>query len=151
MGKTTALSLSWSISKAEETYGYTMARLEDLSTGKKYRCVGGGYDMEGTVFADWLQDVYQKELLQIKNRARSMGFVNDKGVWERFNNDNNLSFYGMLYDKTTEKIKLDGGCGFESMVKIALALNLGLKAQLNKKGHKTGFIVWEKENEAVAS
>lgn len=41
MQDTNYLSLSWSISRGRDTYGYNIARLDDHATGKRYRCSGG--------------------------------------------------------------------------------------------------------------
>lgn len=71
---TTYLDLSWSTSRGRDTYGWNICRLDDTSTGKRYRCNGGGYDMAGTVFADWMQATYQQELRAISDRAHARYF-----------------------------------------------------------------------------
>lgn len=63
------LALSWSVSRGRDTYGYNICRLDDTSTGDRFKCMGGGYDMQGTVFGEWLAANYQPELLALKDRA----------------------------------------------------------------------------------
>ena len=55
------LELRWSISKARDSYGWNIVTLIDYD--KKYKTCGGGYDMTGTVFADWLQANYIDKLI----------------------------------------------------------------------------------------
>lgn len=40
------LALSWSVSRGRDTYGYNICRLDDTSTGERFKCMGGGYDMQ---------------------------------------------------------------------------------------------------------
>lgn len=56
------LRMSWSVSRGRDTYGYNICKLTDGNTGKQYRCMGGGYDMQGTVFGDWLEANYPDRL-----------------------------------------------------------------------------------------
>lgn len=61
------LHITFGTSRGAETYGYAVVTLREC--GKvKARCLGGGYDMRGTVFADWLQAEYQDRLRAIKSR-----------------------------------------------------------------------------------
>lgn len=48
------LALKWTVSRARDTHGYNVVTLTDTSTDRSFRAIGGGYDMEGTVFAEWL-------------------------------------------------------------------------------------------------
>jgi hypothetical protein len=152
----THLSLSWSTSRGVDTYGYNIARLDDQNTGKRYRCMGGGYDMGGTVFANWLQDVYQAELRSIYNRAYA--FVT-RGVDRdaKYNRTKSESPDSALYGMTAyfiafhapnnlEKVSLDGGCGLSAMIAIADAIGLDVERTWNRKGHTTGFYVTSKES-----
>ena len=95
--KTRYLEFKWTISRAQETYGYNIVTLQGTHTSKKFRAVGGGYDMQGAVFGEWLQATYPKELRA--NRAEigdlSGAYVDDDGV------------------------NLDGSCGLETMIEIA--------------------------------
>lgn len=141
--KTTYLALSWSVSRGAETYGYNICRLDDTSSDKRYKCMGGGYDMTGTVFGDWLQEVYQERLKKMADRAR--------GYWDKETlSQGNLSGGDKLCGMTAymksgelEKVSLDGACGIESMVRVAEAIGLEVQRTYNRKGHTTGFIVTE--------
>ncbi len=61
-------------------------------------CNGGGYDMQGTVFGDWIEKEFQNEIKKLDP---------DK-------------YYGMrVYDN---KVIIDGACGFSSVESIVKAL-----------------------------
>jgi hypothetical protein len=142
----TLLQVSWSVSKAHDTYGYNIARLDDTDTGKRYRCSGGGYDMIGTVFGDWLQDRYQDRLITIADRADAEYILNADGSYgAREKNDSRDSLYGMTavrtHKMTSTKVHLDGGCGIESMRRIAEAVGLEVKGHVNKRGNVVAYTV----------
>ncbi len=61
------LVVKWTISKGRDTYGWNIVTLID---GKdKYKTNGGGYDMMGTVFAQWLWKNYSDKIIEtIKDR-----------------------------------------------------------------------------------
>ena len=110
------LTISWSVSKGQYTYGYNICRLDDRNNGKRFRCMGGGYDMIGTVFGEWLQHYYQPELLKIKDGG----------------------FYGMKYLANKNKVSIDGACGIESMIRIAEAIGLEVERDYIAKGRRRG-------------
>lgn len=114
------LTVSWSVSRGRNTYGYNICRLDDYGTGKRYRCNGGGYDMQGTVFAEWLQDQYQK----------------------RMQATNITQLYG-AYRHTDGTISLDGACGLESMLAVARAIGLDVQSEYSRRGALRGFLVSE--------
>jgi hypothetical protein len=129
------LKLSWSTSKDRDTYGYNICRLDDSLTGKRYETCGGGYDMIGTVFAEWLQDCFQSELMALKDRAYYVHDGHSLSTPARPD-----SFYGM-YDNTQSKkgnITLDGGCGLESIIKIAKAIGLEIQREYIQAGKRRG-------------
>ena len=113
------LSLSWSVSKGANTYGYNICRLDDRNNGKRFRCLGGGYDMIGTVFGEWLEYYYQAELLKIKD----------------------CDFYGLMYLADKNKVSLDGACGIESMIRIAEAIGLEVERDYIATGRRRGETV----------
>lgn len=136
----THLSLSWSVSRGVDTFGYNIARLDDQNTGKRYRCMGGGYDMTGTVFANWLQDVYQSELVDLVKTITMVDCgYQVKGYLK------NEKLYGL---NVTPKgaVTLDGACGLSSMIAVCDALGLDVERTGNRKGHTTGFYVTSKES-----
>ena len=128
------LVLSWSVSKA---YGYNICRLDDRNNGKRFRCMGGGYDMIGTVFGEWLETYYQKELMEIKDQSDR--FYNDR----HYLNDNSEknTFYGMTYNQVKDYVHLDGACGIESMIRIAEAIGLEVERDYIKNGKRRGETV----------
>ncbi len=106
---TTLLSLSWGTSRGRETYGYNIARLVDTSTGKRFRCTGGGYDMQGTVFGEWLQETYQPALQLLAYTGRAYGsYIGN----ERQPNNDRSGLYGMTVNytpkMTSSHVTLDG-------------------------------------------
>lgn len=133
MSKFNKLELSWAVSKGVDTYGYNICRLDDTKNGKRYRCMGGGYDMVGTVFADWLQDVYQMRLCQLNIFAS--GFYRKATGYE---SNPNTKYYGMTYFVDENRIGLDGACGLESMLEIARAIGLDIERIYVEKGKRRG-------------
>ncbi|QEG08729.1 hypothetical protein [Aeromonas phage 4L372XY] len=129
------LVLSWSVSKGRDTYGYNICRLDDRNNGKRFRCIGGGYDMIGTVFGEWLQENYQEKLQEIK--ARSHYITDENGT---VSNPRSDSLYGMRW-KTDNTVSLDGACGIESMIRIAEAIGLEVERDYIKKGKRRGETV----------
>ena len=119
------LTLSWSISKGRDTYGYNICRLDDRNNGKRFRCMGGGYDMIGTVFGDWLETYYQSELVKLDE----------------------TKFSGMR--KLSHKVSIDGACGIESMIRIAEAIGLEIErdyiAKGRRRGETTGWFIQMKQ------
>lgn len=126
------LVLSWSISKGASTFGYNICRLDDRNNGHRFRTVGGGYDMIGTVFGQWLETYYQKELLEIKNKADR---IYDSGLCDNTVTD---SFYGMTYNVKSNTVSLDGACGIESMMRIADAIGLDVQRDYIAAGRRRG-------------
>lgn len=116
---TNHLTISWSISKGRDTYGYNICRLDSYISGKRYRCMGGGYDMMGTVVGDFIQAEHQDKL-------QAHGNISD--------------FYGAR-KREDGSISLDGACGLECMLSIAAAIGLTFKRLHNRKGHTVGYLV----------
>lgn len=128
------LSLSWSTSKGRDTYCYNICRLDDRNNGKRFRCMGGGYDMIGTVFGEWLEANYQKELREISQRAKRV--FNQQKEWIDCGRSDSL--YGMTYYVKEGRISLDGACGIESMIRIAEAIGLEIERDYIAKGRRRG-------------
>ena len=141
------LTLSWSISRGRDTYGYNIRRLDDTATGKRYRCSGGGYDMTGTVLADWLADVYQSELQALAPRA---GAWYSKAGGYRTNPDRLHGLYGLSINEDTGTASIDGACGIRSVEMIAAAIGIGFRATVNRRGHAIGYMVTHREESADA-
>jgi hypothetical protein len=130
------LVTSTGTSRGRDTYGYTIVRLDDTSTGKRYRTNGGGYDMVGTVFGEWLQDRFQDRLMAIADRVHVQY---DFSTSPRIRTENTApdALYGMarLINLKGEgkkhfgadRIALDGACGINSMIRIAEAIGLEVR------------------------
>jgi len=69
----TQLSVKAGTSRGRNTYGWPMVTLIVNSSGKCYRARGGGYDMYGTVIAEYLESAYQDRLRVIAASAFSNG------------------------------------------------------------------------------
>jgi len=131
---TVRLDIKWSISRGRETYGWNIVTITDTDTGKKYRTTGGGYDMQGTVLGDWVQDVLQDDLMRIKERAQSV--YTDK----RFQviETNHTHLYGMTFYTNDNKVVLDGGCGENCIIRIIEAC--GYNIQFLRHGRKNEIV-----------
>lgn len=141
---TTYLRLGFGTSRGRDTYGYNIVRLTDETTGKTFRCMGGGYDMVGTVLADWAVATHQDRLRKLHRKAAATvrprkGYQSHQG----------REFYGMAayYDGSgkLERVSIDGACGVESVHRILKAAGLKLTRTYvptgRNRGNTTGWIV----------
>lgn len=122
------LSLRYGVSKGNETYGYTTVSLRDEKLDKRVGyCLGGGYDMKGTVFAEWMKAEF-KELIPALDP---------------------YEFYGVTHIKQEDgsvKSYLDGACGYECMT--AILKHWGYEIERTacfKSGDLQSFTVRKKE------
>lgn len=116
------LALSWSTSRGQDTFGYNICRLDDRATDKRYKCMGGGYDMVGTVVAEYLQEAFQVQLLVASESVTGL--------------------YGAK--AYSGKVVIDGACGLESIKRIAEAIGVTITNNYNKRKERTEgfFISW---------
>jgi hypothetical protein len=146
----TYLSVKWSVSRGRDTYGYNICTITDQNTGKRYRCNGGGYDMEGTSFGEWLEATHQTELAAISGRAQTFTDWRDPSALNlgttRTANPSPDALYGFTFHRepSARPVSLDGACGMSSMRKIAEAIGLELTRTHDRKGNTTGYIVSQK-------
>jgi len=139
---TKQLHFKWTVSRGRDTYGYNICTL--LVDGEKVgKCNGGGYDMQGTSFAQWLQNNYQHELLQLfsnqlqqlKSNPNAESYLSKK---QKTIYTYQTGFYGAhLYHNTAtneSRVTLDGACGFESIKQVAEAI--GIKLKWNPESNK---------------
>lgn len=105
----------WTVSRGRDTYGYNICSLY-IDGVKVSSCDGGGYDMQGTCLADWLEEAEQD---QLKRLTANYGSSTPDG----------RGYYGLSYrnPKTKKRqrrwtagcsVSLDGGCGFSSIERI---------------------------------
>ena len=132
------LDLSWSTSRGQDTYGYNICRLDD--SRKRYRCMGGGYDMIGTVFGDWLADMYAPEITALFDTRASVDAEYAVKGYRKI-----PDLYGVTMSPDG-KVHYDGACGIESMIRIAEAIGLQVQQTYSRKGRTTGFIVLSAED-----
>lgn len=127
-----SLSVKWSVSKAQDTYGYDICTVINNDNGERFKCLGGGYDMLGTSLANFIQKEYQTELMQNSDKAYYLN-----GYPENIMSVEKQGFYGMTFNKLTNSITLDGGCGINSIERIindVLGLTLERVYSYDSKG-----------------
>lgn len=66
------LYVKWGTSRGRDTYGYTTCALWEHGR-RLASCNGGGYDMRGTVFGNWLAAAYRDRLLKLKAKDMPEG------------------------------------------------------------------------------
>lgn len=146
---TTYLRLGHGVSRGQDTYGYTIVRLVDETAGQTFRCMGGGYDMVGTVLADWATATHQDRLVKLADRAFYVSPV--EGPYRRTEDESN-AFYGMTRHEYGDarpiapiRVTLDGGCGQSSIERILKAAGITLTRTFTprgvNRGQTTGWIV----------
>lgn len=136
---TTYLRVTWSTSRARDTYGYNIVSVVDETTGKRFRAMGGGYDMTGSAFGEWLQTTHQDRLTDIAARAHMTWTNKGEGPWSHVSSERGL--YGMSYYTHDGRVVLDGACGLSAMERIAEEVGLKVKHTVNASGHTTGLII----------
>lgn len=139
-----SLSVKWSVSKAQNTYGYNICTVINDDNGERFKCLGGGYDMLGTSLANFIRKEYQTELMQSAEKAYS--HYNNACEVEKVRNDKD-GYYGMtaIYEKDLglSKVTLDGGCGINSIERIindVLGLTLERVYSRDRKGRVKNVI-----------
>jgi hypothetical protein len=143
------LSISWSVSRGRDTYGYNICRLDSRQSGSRYKCMGGGYDMIGTVFGDWLECEYQRELVELVAGLELQPYGNGgTGTKTVKAEDYKNTFYG-LFVRADGSVYLDGACGLDCMKRVAEAIGLEVQWEGNRKGHTIGYFVSPKMLEAA--
>ena len=116
----------WTTSHNRDTYGYNICTLRDKRGNKINSNCGGGYDMKGTAFGEFITEYFNDELKRLTANYGS--------------GDNGGGYYGLVHynNKTHKRQKraskntttyLDGGCGFSCMQSV-----------FNKIGFKLTFV-----------
>lgn len=136
------LAISWATSRGRDTYGYNICRLDDRDSGKRYRTCGGGYDMIGTVFSEWLAECYQSELKALVSK-RSNSLIDCGYSVKGYKKLPDL--YGLTVSPNGT-VQLDGACGISSIISIAEAIDLKVEREGNRKGETVGYYVYRDTN-----
>jgi hypothetical protein len=136
---TTVLTIKWSTSRGRDTYGYNICKLT-TTEGKTYKCMGGGYDMVGTVLGEWLCDVHQDRLQTIADRAYIDYNIKDDPAGHYVYGTRTDGLYGLAHTGGGG-MRVDGACGVESVVRIAKAAGVTIKrASWDKRGNTTAYL-----------
>ncbi len=124
----TELSLRIGTSRGRDTHGYTMVTLVVNSTGKCYRACGGGYDMHGTVLADYLEETYQDRLQTIAREALSSDRADKHSQFCHFEGD----LYGIALNLSSGEVLLTGGVGKSQIIRIAKKIGLSIVDRMQR-------------------
>ena len=139
------LAISWGVSRGRDTYGYNICRGDSLHTGIRYRTMGCGYDMIGTVLGDYLQDAIQPEL-QALVTDRCADLVDCGYSVAGYLKLPEL--YGLTVCKSGAAsivVTLDGVCGRDAMIRIAEACGYDVTSTCNRKGHVIGYFISKRD------
>lgn len=124
------LAIKWTLSREQDTLDQNICTLVDPVTNKKYRAMGGGYDLVGTVFSEWLMDVHGAELSTIAaGKAYTQRVIVEDQSYPELTNRDGLHGMTANYnpDGTLRDVCLDGAEGMERMERIAEAIGLTVK------------------------
>lgn len=128
------LEVSTGTSRGADTYGMVISRLKDTNALNTYKCKGCGYDMLGSNLGEWLEDVFQAELVAIKDRAH---LIYNQGVGCSTSKADN-ALYGMTLNAADGSISLNGACGVDSMIKIGEAIGIEFQRSYYENGRRRG-------------
>ena len=100
------LGFKYTISRKRDTYGQSICTLWLNSNEKIASCIGSNYDMRGTCLGQFILE-YFPEQLKLCNSSELYGlsFYNRQKKYHR-------------HYQPGDEISVDGGCGFDAMVKI---------------------------------
>lgn len=123
------LIITYGTSRAKDTYGYNLVTIKEMLNSTRYQECGGGYDMLGSALGHFIRDNFQPALTEVS------GHIKD--------------FCG-LSQRKDGSIYVDGGCGFNEMVKILtdlLGYEVTYEYKRDRKGrpqYKTAIILTKK-------
>lgn len=116
------LEFKTGISRGRDTYGYRIVSLY-VNGKKEFTSNGGGYDMWGTVLAQYVKQYHLPKLLTLTGNHGSL--------------DDGTGYYRlMFYDtdgkrhkeyKDGDSVALNGVCGFSAIERIANAINVKIE------------------------
>ena len=97
------ITITWGVSKARDTLGYTTCSCRDINGTFVARCNGGGYDLRGTVIGEWMTGAFQKELNALPTKS-----------FDRARNGQGIELYSLRF------LNLDHDPGQEVIGRLAL-------------------------------
>ena len=110
----------WTTSKARDTYGYNICTCI-VNGAKVGRCDGGGYDMRGWCFGEFMNNAFPEELKTL---------------------DKEKEYYGLhQYDG-----KVNGACGLSTMKEIFEALGYDMVYHRSSKNDDEYILKKKEEN-----
>ncbi len=116
------LTVTWTTSRGYETAGWNVATLRE--DGRYIaRTKGGGYDMRGTVFGEWLERTYQEDLRALRATVKTRPYAGAGWVAPDRDDPAAWRLYGLTWGPDG-RASLDGGCGMSSMERIAASIGL---------------------------
>lgn len=132
------VTLKVGTSKAADTWGYTRVVASDTRTGQKFVTTGGGYDMTGTVLAEWAMAHVQDRLDKLTPESQSVGPYPHK-------------LYGIhcaghpvgAAGKPREHAYLDGGCGHSSVIEVLAACGVTATLVYDRSTRNSKLIGWD--------
>jgi len=128
------LSFKYGVSRGYETQGYTTCGCW-FNGGKVGFCMGGGYDLAGTSFGQFIETLFHEELKRKSAKdLYGFSFFNEKTRKRQTQWSKNCSEGGFL----------DGGCGFNSMMEVFNRLGYSLKYVLETTNEKVYTITTHK-------
>lgn len=131
------LTISWTISKGRDTYGYNICRLDHSITGKRYKCMGGGYDMVGDCLGQFVTDYLQADLMALADQSYyTVGLVGSS-VSHREGGNNLYGVYAYYKDGQLVRVSVDGSCGVDSVRRIVEAMGYEFESVYNKRKQAT--------------
>ena len=113
--KLKTLITKFSTSYARDSYGYTICTLKDSRNNKISSTCGGGYDMRGTVLGHLINKYFYNEI----RKLNSDDFYGLTHYGKNYRHLKNASKFGTSH--------VDGGCGWESMVRILNKIGFDVK------------------------
>ena len=148
------LAVNFGTSRGQDTYGYSIVTLTDGLTGEKCRAIGGGYDLIGTVFGEWLQHCLKTNTFLRQAFAKGVAQELKKYPDDRLyglNMKTRKGKDGWVKAKLNREIlngdfHLDGGCGCNLMEQFAKMCGLNVKSLYIRAETRRGtdkFIGWD--------
>ena len=121
--KLKTLVFKWTTSKGRNTYGWNICTLKDKRGNKISSTCGGGYDMKGTAFGDFIAHYFGEELKRLSANYGSF----DKGGFYGLRHYNNKTRKSQKRASKHTRTTIDGACGFSSMERILNKIGFGLE------------------------